>query len=165
MKGVSLIQDVFMLLFLLALTVIVCLFIWVLIMTFQVGDKLMPGGLPTTRQVEMTLLYNPITYDAIMSAFLQSEYNGESMDRILNAAVIQEKTTIWLDGKTIDAKQASEDFLGPLIKKDYILRAGNIIIATRGDFANQGTLQIQRTYTNMFLLNGKESYLQLLVVE
>lgn len=166
MKGVSILQDMFLLIFLIAIIVILTLFVWVLIITFQAESRLAPGGLPTTRNVEMTLIYRPIDYDAIMSAFLENEYSGIKIKRLLNAVAIQEDTTVWLDGKMVDVKQVSENILNQQIKRDYILKVDDFIVASRGMLSTgKMPMEIQKTYTIMFLLNGEESYLQLFVAD
>jgi len=166
MKGITLISDIFLVICLLALTVIMSLFIWALIMMFQVESKFVPGGMPTTRNVELKLFLKPINYDALMTAFLEYEHEGIKIKKILNAVAIQGKTDIWLEGKFINAKLVSENFLTPQINKDYLLRIGDLTVAKYGQFASGNLpLGIQKVSTFLFILNGKEIYMQLFVVD
>ena len=126
---------------------------------------LIPGGMPTTRTVEMSLVYRPIDYDAIMSAFLENEKNGIKMKKIMNAVAIQENTTVWLEGDWINAEQVSETLLGQQINRDYMLKIDDIIVVRRGLLSSKMPLGIQKTYTTVFLLNGEEAYLQLFVAD
>ena len=165
MKGVSLVQDIFLIIFLVSLIVILTIFVWVLIITFQAENMLIPGGMPTTRTVEMSLVYRPIDYDAIMSAFLENEKNGIKMKKIMNAVAIQENTTVWLEGDWINAEQVSETLLSQQINRDYMLKIDDIIVVRRGLLSSKMPLGIQKTYTTVFLLNGEEAYLQLFVAD
>lgn len=168
MKGVTLISDIFLLISLLAITVIMSLFIWALIYTFQVESKLSPGGMLTTRNVELKLFYRPVNYDALMSAFLEYGYQGIPMKKILNAVAIQGKTTdVWLDGVLIsDVKNVCESFLTPQINKYYLLKIGDVIVANYGTLTSSDTpTEIQKVSTYLFLLNGEKTYLQLFVAD
>jgi len=166
MKGVTLISDIFLMICLLAITVIMSLFIWALITIFQVESKFMPGGMPTTRNVELKLFFKPVTYDSLMSAFLEYESQGIKIKKILNAVAIQGKTDIWLEGKFIDVSSVSEGFLTPQIDKNYLLRIGDKTIAKNGQLTSQNLpLEIQKVSTFLFILNGKEVFMQLFVVD
>jgi hypothetical protein len=166
MKGVTLISDVFLLVALIAVTVIMSLFIWALIYIFQVESKLTPGGMPTTRNVELKLFLKPVTYNALMSAFLEYPYQGIPMKKILTAVAVQGSTDIWLDGKFIDAKAVSQSFLTPQIDKYYLLKIGDIEVASNG-LLTPSTVPtgLQKVSTNLFLLNGEKTYLQFFVVD
>ncbi len=168
MKGITLISDIFLMVSLLGIAVIMSLFIWALITIFNVESKFVPGGMPTTRNVELKLLFKPANYESLMSVFLEYESQGIKMKKILNAVAIQGKTDIWLEGKTIDAKTVSETFLTPQINKDYILKIGDIIVAEHGSLSSlSGSLPlgIQKVSTFLFTLNGKEVFMQLFVVD
>jgi len=168
MKGITLISDIFLMISLLAITVIMSLFIWGLITIFNVESKFYPGNMPTTRNVELKLFFKPVTYESLMSAFLEYESQGIKMKKILNAVAIQGKTDVWLEGKWIDAKAVSEGFLTPQIDKEYMLKIGDIIIAEHGNLPSiSGSLPlgIQKVSTFLFTLNGKEVYMQLFVVD
>ena len=166
MKGITLISDIFLIIVLLAITVIMSLFIWVLILTFNVESKFVPGGMPTTRNVELKLVFKPITYDSVMSAFLEYEYQGVPMKKILEAVAIQENANVWLEGKTIDAGSVSENFLTPQINKYYLLKIGDITLAKNGQLTSQSSpLGAQKVSMNLFTLNGKEVFMQLFVVD
>jgi len=166
MKGITLLGDVFLLISLLAIVVILSLFVWALIYMFQVESKFTPGGMPTTRDVEIKLFLNPINYDNLMLSFLEYDYQGIPMKKILNAVAIQGKTDIWLDGNSINATVVSEQFLTPMITKYYLLKLGDIIVAENGILANENVpTGIQKVSTYLFLLDGEKVNLQLFVAD
>lgn len=166
MKGITLVSDIFLLIALLAITVIMSLVIWLLILTFQVESKFAPGGMPTTRGVELELFIKPDTYNSLMSAFLEYEHKGISMKKILETVAIQENINVWLEGKGINATLVSESFLAPQINNDYILKIGDITVAKSGSFSSEtSTLSLQKVSTILFDLNGKEVYMQLFVAD
>jgi hypothetical protein len=166
MKGITLIGDLFLLIGLLSITVIMTLFINVLIVTFQVENRLLPGGMPTTRSVELKLLIKPVNYDTTLSAFLENEYEGIKIKKILNAVAIQGKTTVWLEGKTIDAATISKNILTSQIKRNFLLKVGDITVTSYGQLSStDSVLGVQKISTYTFSLNGETINVQLLVVD
>jgi hypothetical protein len=166
MKGISLIQDTFLLICEIALVVITAVFVWVLILTFQVEDRILPGGVPTTRSVEMNTFIKPASYESMMSAFLESQYLGISIKEIVNAQAIQMNAagTVWLDGKTIDLASIAHDYWDTKLGRYYILKVGNTIIAEKGTLTSSSSpTALQKVSVRLFLLDGSESYLQLFV--
>jgi len=160
MKGVSLLSDIFLLLALIAVTIMMTMFIWYLILIYEV--ILTPTGLSTTREVNIRLLSGPAGYYSTMLSFLELNYNNIPMKRIVNAVAIQGKTEIWIEGKRIIADDVIESVLTPMINKDYLLKISpqDIILAQHGDLEKIG---IQKVSTELFLLNGEAVELQLLV--
>lgn len=166
MKGITLLSDIFLIIVLLAITVIMSVFIWALIITFTAESKLMPGGMPTTRNVELTMVIKPITYDSLMSAFLECDYQGMPMKEILEAVAIQQNNIVWLEGSTINASLASESFLTPQINGIYLLKVGDVTVVESGQMdSTNAPLGAQKVSTELFTLNGKDVYMQLFVVD
>jgi hypothetical protein len=165
MKGISLLQDSIMVISTLALVTIMALFVWGLVATFETMDKILPEGMPTTRSVEMSLYIKPARYESMMSAFLESEYNGVKMKDVLYAVAIQRSTDVWF-GQDIDASYAAHAFFDSRINRYYILKIDDIIIAEEGTLLTSGSpTGLQRVSVDMFLLNGEKSYLQLFVAD
>jgi hypothetical protein len=164
MKGISLIQDTFLLICTIAIVVIMTIFVWVLILTFQVEDRLLPGGVPTTRSVEMSMFVKPATYESMMSAFLESEYNGVKVKEIMNAVAIQRSKTVWLRGDIIDSEEVAHDYMDNRIGRYFILKVDDIVIAERGTLTSSNNpMSFQKVSIRMFMLDGTESFLQLLI--
>lgn len=165
MKGITLISDIFLLLVQLSITIIMVLFINALIITFQVENKLTNGGMPTTRNIEMRLFIKPVNYDALMSSFLEYEIQGVKVKRLLSAAAIQGSTNVWLEGKTIDVSAAADEFFKSNAKS-YILKLGDMTVSSGGELSSSSSpLGLQKISTFAILLDGKETYLQLFVVD
>ena len=163
MKGVSLMGDMFLLLAMIAVTILVTLFLWYLILIYEVIVS--PAGLSTPRDVTLRVLLNPTEYDSTMLAFLESTYEGISMKRILNAVAIQGSTDIWLDGKSIDAAEAAES-LTSMIDSEFILKISpqEIYLVQSGTLLQGNTpIGIHKVVTPLFLLDGEQVELQLLV--
>jgi hypothetical protein len=164
MKGISLLSDLFLLLTLIGLTIMMTLFVWYLILLYEF--VITPVGLSTPREVTLRLVTKPAEYDSLMLSFLELDYNGIKMKRIVNAAAIQGKTDIWLDGQNINAKSVAEGFLATMIDKDYLLKISpqEIVLADDGTLESSNTpLGIQKVSTELFLLNGEAVELQLFV--
>jgi hypothetical protein len=138
MKGISLLSDLFLLLTLIGLTIMMTLFVWYLILLYEF--VITPVGLSTPREVTLRLVTKPAEYDSLMLSFLELDYNGIKMKRIVNAAAIQGKTDIWLDGQNINAKSVAEGFLATMIDKDYLLKISPQEIV----LADDGTVLVKR---------------------
>jgi len=165
MKGITLLSDLFLLLTLIALTVIMTLFLWYLIMFFEFVIE--PVGADSPREVTLRLFIKPVKYDSVMLAFLELEHDGIPMKKIINAVAIQDKTDIWIEGKFIDGKAVSEGFLSQMINKNYLLKISpqDIHVAEFGSLTSteEIPLGIQKVSTELFLLNGEAVDLQLFV--
>jgi hypothetical protein len=133
--------------------------IWALIYAHEIESKF----IKTTRDVELKLFFKPVKYDSLVLAFLEYEYDGIQMKKILNAVAIQSKTNIWLEGKEINVKLISENFLTPQINKPYLLKVGDLDVADSGTFPSTGVLSLQKVSTVLFSLNGEKVPLQLFV--
>lgn len=163
MKGITLLSDIFLIFALLALTVITTLFIWYLIIIYEVESAL---NVATPRNVELKLFFKPVKYDNIMLSFLEYEYESIPMKKIVSAVAIQNSTDIWIEGKFIDAKAVSENLLSKVIDKEYLLKISpqEIQLAKSGDLVSTGPpLEIQKISTELFLLDGEAIDLQLFV--
>jgi hypothetical protein len=167
MKGISLFADILSVLFLLAFVMFSTLIIWSFIVIHQVEVNL---NIATPRTVELTLFYLPVKYDTTLLAFLEYQYDGLSMKKILEAAAIQESTNIWIEGKDIDVRAASKTFLLSRIDKPFILK---IILPDKEIKIIENEIKssvskpttIQETTTKLFLLNGEVADLKLSVRE
>lgn len=159
MKGITLLSDMFLLLTLMALIIMMAALVWGIILIHGVMGQL---GFSSPRNVEFTVLLNPVKYDVTLSAFLESEYKGILVKKIINAAVIQEKVTdIWVDGKFIDMQTVSDEFFSKTLDEDgngiidnpYLLktRKPELIL---GEFETL-TSNLQKASTKVFLLNGE----------
>ena len=111
-----------------------------------------------TREVTIRTLLKPTIDDSALLTFLEMEYNGISMKRILTAVAIQENTKIWIDGGFIDAEQAAMNFLGHadsgiLKGRKYLLkiREPEIVIAKSLEMV---PARSQKVSTELFLLDG-----------
>jgi hypothetical protein len=167
MKGMTLLSDIFLLLMLIGLIIIMSSLVWAIILIHGVMGQL---GLSSPRNVEFTVLLNPIRYDTTLLAFLESNYQGIPVKEIINAAVIQKKTIdIWVEGKFIDMQTVSNDFFSKALdaNKDgtidspYLLkiRDPEMILGQYGSL----TSNLQRVSTKVFLLDGKSVDLYLYV--
>jgi hypothetical protein len=141
------------------------LVIWSLIIFYQAELTL---GIATPRTVQLTMFYLPAKYDSTMLAFLESEYEGLPMKKILEAVAIQENATIWLEGKSINATIASEGFLSPRMSKSFILKIvlpdKEIMIIKNNIISSiEKPTSVQESSTKLFLLNGEVVDLKLLV--
>lgn len=166
MKGITLFSDIFMLIVLIATTVIMSLFIWALIYMFQIEGVFTSYGTPTTRSIEMKLFVKPVIYDSVMLSFLEYQYQGIPMKKILNAAAIQGRTDIWIDGKPINVRGLSQGILNQELTGYYLLKLGQLTIAENGALPNNNLpTGIQKVSTELFLLNGEYTNLQLFVAD
>jgi len=158
MKGVTLISDLFLLITSLALTVLMISFIWALIVIHGVEGSL---GITSPRNVGYKVMFNPINYDTTLLAFLELNNNGITMKKLINAVVVQNNTIVWLDGRFIDAKTVSENYLSSFIDRPYLLKTRNPEI----DIAESGTLlgTFQKVSMKLFTLNGEDVDLELYV--
>ncbi|MEM3609831.1 MAG: hypothetical protein QW076_02910 [Candidatus Anstonellales archaeon] len=166
MKATSMVADLFMIIALLAVTILMTLFIWALIEIYEVEKYL---GVVTPRKAEFDIFITPITYDTQFSAFLEFEKDGIPIKKLLEVAVIQNSTTVWLNGKFIDVSAATLEFLYPMLKKDYLLKIvfpySELIVSSFGNLKSieEKPLPVQKVSTKLFLLNGEVVDLQLLV--
>jgi hypothetical protein len=158
-KGVTLLSNIFLFIMILVLMVLMGIFIWAVMLIQGVEAQL---GISSPRNIELTVLFKPVDYDTTLLSFLETEYQGVPMKRIINAVAIQETTDVWIEGKNIDVKMVSEDFL-KIIEKPYLLkiRDPEIILAENEKLS----LDIQKVSTNVFLLNGDSIDLELYVGE
>jgi hypothetical protein len=165
MKGISLMSDVFLIFALLSITVILTTIIWVLIIVHEAESRLF---IASPRNVELRLFTMPLEYETTLLAFLEFEKDGIKMKKLLEAAAIQHSTTVWVDGKTVDVKAASDEFLQPIINKDYVLRicCGSLEVKI-SEFVKSTSLPVplptQKASAELFLLDGKTVNLQLFV--
>lgn len=165
MKGITLFADILSVIVLLAIIMFMSLIVWSYIILHQVYVNF---GIATPRTVELTLFYLPVKYDTTMLAFLEFEYNGIPMKKILEAAAIQESTNIWLEGKEIDVATASGNFLSSRIDKPFILKIvlphkEIKIIENEIKSSISKPTSVQEASTKLFLLNGEVAELQLIV--
>jgi hypothetical protein len=165
MKGVTLFADVISVLVLLAVIMISVLIIWWLILIRNVEVW---AGAASPRMVDLTVYYLPAKYDAILMTFLESQSNGVSMKRALEAAAIQESKMVWLDGQNVDVGDAATTFLSS-IGKPYILKIvlpnKEVLIANNEEIKSAASrpTELQQTSEKLFLLNGEVVDLELLV--
>ena len=162
MKGISILASLFLVMMLIMVILLVSGLIWVFTEIYGVGAKL---GLINPREVTLRIFFKPVEDESVLLSFLECKYNGIQMKRILNAVAIQGTTNIWLDNEFIDAKIASEYFLNRVYAEKgygYILKISDpeIIIA---DSAIPIKKELQTVSTKLFLLDGKNVNLQLLV--
>ncbi len=167
MKGITLLSDVFLLIVLLAVIVFMSIFAWSLIITFEAESRL---GMITPRTVELNLFFRPVKYDNTLLAFLELEYEGIKVKKIINAIPIQNSTVVWL-GKFIDTENVCKN-LSQMISNDFILkikpkRSSEIIVCKKGTTARPPVKLTftQKIVTEIFLLNGESAELQLFVFE
>jgi hypothetical protein len=120
----------------------------------------------------LTIFSNPVKYDATLSALLESSYDGIQVKKILEAVAIQENTSVWVDdgtsNKLVDANLACKNFLSPVINEPYVLK---VVLSTKEIMVVENTIpsmpnmptHFQETSTKLFLLNGDDAELKLLV--
>jgi hypothetical protein len=159
MKGITLLQDTFMILAIMGTAAIMIAIIWAMMSIRGIDAYL---GLYSPRRIEINVLSNPTKYDAMLLSFLEYEYQGMPMKKLLNAVAIQGKTDIWIDGKTIDVRSVSENFLKKL-KRPYLLKMRNpeIIIAESNNEIY--VMDIQKVSEDIFLLNGEVAQIELYI--
>ena len=134
--------------------------IWIFTEIYGVGAKL---GAINPREVTLRIFFKPVEDESVLLSFLESTYQGIPMKRIINVVAVQGTTDIWLDNKFIDAKRASEYFLDQVYPgRGYMLKFSNpeIIIA---ESAISLKKDLQIVSTKLFLLDGSDVTLQLLV--
>jgi len=155
MKGIELFGDILMLIMLIAMVVLLNLLIWTLI-TLQHYT-----GLSSVRNIELNIHTTPSTLSSSFLAFLELNYNGIPMKKILTAVAVQQNTNIWIDGQQIDATDVSKRFLDSMFSQPYMLKINNpeIIIAKSGTLSSQ----FFKTSTKIFTLDGAALDLQLFV--
>jgi len=164
MKGITLFSDVFSLFVLIGVIMLASVLLWAFIVVYNVQEKL---GFVNPRIVELTLLFNPIKYDMTIISLLEYEYNGIPIKKILNAVAIQENTTVWIEGEEIDASIVCENFLSSRIDEPYMLKIipkqELIIVGQIMPSIPETPLHVQETSTKLFLLDGENVELKLLV--
>jgi len=171
MKGFTLFADIFSVFVLIGIIMLVSILLWTFILIYDVESKL---GFANVRPVELTMFFNPIKYDTTLMSLLEYNSNGIPIRKILNAVAIQEKKTdVWIDNQEItDVGVICEDFLSnpldPKIKDPYILKitlpSKEIEIVNKGIPSLSGTTtHLQEVTTKLFLLDGRDAELKLLV--
>lgn len=166
MKGVSLFADVVSVLVLLAVIMFSVLIIWWLILIRNVEVW---TGAASPRIVDLTIYYLPAKYDATLMAFLESQSSGISMKRVLEAAAVQEKSTVWIDGRIIDVSGVANTFLSARIDKPFMLKIvlpdKEVLLANNEEIESAASMPtaLQQSYEKLFLLNGEVADLELLV--
>lgn len=166
MKGVSLLSDLFMIFALISTIVIITTITWLLILAHEAEARLYVAS---PRNVELRLFTLPLKYDATLLSFLEYEKHGISVKRLMEAASIQKSTTVWLDGESVDVTSVADEFLKPLVDKDYILKivypdSSELKISELVKTAQlPSPLPVQRSSIELFLLDGKTVQLQLFV--
>jgi len=158
MRGIALLSDLFLLLTLMALVILMSALIWGIILIHGVLGIF---GVNSPRNVEFTVLLNPVKYDTTLSSFLDYHYQGIPVKKIINAAAIQNKATdIWVDGKSIDMQTVSNEFFSRTLdsNKDgtidnpYLLktREPELILGSYKSL----TSNIQKVSTKVFVMDG-----------
>jgi len=164
MKGITLFSDIFSIFVLIGVIMLATLLIWAFIVIYSFEAQL---GVATPRTVELTLFFNPLKYDTTIMSLLEYEYEGIPMKKILNAVAIQENTTVWIENKIIDASLVVENFLSSRIDEPFMLKmilpSREIIIVEEVMPPIPGPLYVQETSTKLFLLDGRNVELKLLV--
>jgi len=149
MKGVTLFSDLFVLFILIVVVILMCGLIWVFTMIYSVEATL---GFANPREVTLRIFFNPLKYESVLLSFLELKHQEISMKEILTLVAIQNNTNIWVDGKNIDAKAVSEDFLGKMLEKPYLLKTVDPQI-TIASYSYSSSWQ--KISTKLFLLNGE----------
>ena len=165
MKGISLFADFVSLIILLAIIMFMTILVWSFIILQTVEERF---GVTTPRTVELTLFYLPMKYDTALLAFLEYNYDGVPMKKIIEAAAIQESTNVWIEGKNIDLETASGNFLLSKIENPFLLKIvlpnkEIIIIDNKIKSPITKPTSLQESSTKLFLLNGEIGELKLLV--
>jgi hypothetical protein len=162
MKGIEIFSDLFLLFMLIIVVIIMTTLIWILTEIRVVASDV---GAVRSRDVDIRILFNPVRYDSALLTLLELRDPtwGIPMKKLLNAAAIQNTTNVWLpEAKSfINVSARSKTFLDEILNgKIYLLkiRDPEIIIA---EFGSSSTLQ--KTSTELFLLNGKTVDLELYV--
>jgi len=162
-------NDLFLLFVLIGLVIMMTALVWGIIFIHGVAAQL---NLHSPRNVEFTVLLNPVKYDTTLSAFLEYEYQGIPVKKIINAAVIQEKVTdIWVDGNFIDMQTVSDEFFSRALDEDndgtidnpYLLKTRNPELIL-GEYEIL-TSNLQKVSTKVFLLEGESVDLDFYVSE
>jgi len=157
MKGISIFSDVFLLFALLAITILMVTFIYIMWLTYGVESL---SGLTQTRKVALNLFFKPVKYDSVFLSFLELTNNGIPMKTLLEEVLIQNSTNVWIKGEYIDVSSVSSNFLQKLIDKPYILKLTNpeIIVAQSGY-----SKSYQKITTKLFSVDGSEHSLEFYV--
>jgi len=162
MKGIESLSDLYLLFMLIIVVIIMTSIIWVLTEIRTVASDI---GWLHTRDVDIRLLFNPVRYDSALLTFLELREPTWKipMKKLLNAVAIQNTTNVWLpEAKSfIDVSGNSTAFLDEILNgKVYLLkiRDPEIIIAESGTAST-----LEKTSTELFLLNGKTVDLDLYV--
>lgn len=161
MKGI--IAGIFLLIMLIIVVLLISGLIWVFTGIYGVESHL---GLAGPREVALNVLFKQTTLESTLLSFLELEYQGIPMKKILNAVVIQCKTDVWVENEFINAEEAAKHYFedpveGMLKSKRYLLKIRNpeIIIAKSEDLPRS----LQKVSTKLFLLNGDDVDLELYV--
>ena len=161
MKGIVFLSDTFLLLVMLAVIVIMTVGILAIIQTHGVLGSQLPSS---PRIVSVRMMFVPIKYETTLLAFLELEHQGIQMKKIFGAMMIQGKTTIWLEGKTINVKGVTETLLSQMIDRPYLFRIEEEEIVKSGSlYAVYAPSYVQKVTTKLFLLNGDDVNLELYV--
>jgi len=162
MKGIEIFSDLFLLFMLIIVVIIMTTLIWILTEIRVVASGV---GILNSKEVDIKILFNPVRYDSALLTFLElrEPTYGIPMKRLLNAVAIQNTTIVWLPeaGSFIRVSPLSKTFLDEILRgKVYLLkiRDPEIIISQYGSSST-----LQKTSTELFLLNGKTVDLELYV--
>jgi hypothetical protein len=162
MKGIESLSDLFLLFMLIIVVIIMTTLIWVLTEIRVVASSV---GALRARDVDIRILFNPVRYDSALLTLLELRDPtwGIPMKKLLNAVAIQNTTNVWLpEAKSfIDVSAISKTFLDEILNGKVCLlkiRDPEIIIYKSGTAST-----LQKTSTELFLLNGKIVDLELYV--
>jgi len=160
MKGVTLLSDIFTMFMVVIVIIIISSLIWIFTEIYVVSSQL---GVVKPREATIRIFYNPVKYESTLLAFLELEYQGISMKKILNAVAIQEDKRVWLPefNKFVDVSSIAAVFFNQMLPdKAYILkiRDPEVVIDTSSSSSHW-----QKTSIELFVLDGKPVDLELYV--
>ena len=90
-------------------------------------------GSINNRIVNLQILYDPAEYGVATIVFLELHYQGIPMKKIINAVAVQGSRQVYVEGKIIDSKIASENLLKNIIPaKNVFLKISNPEIIITG---------------------------------
>ena len=150
MKGMELLSDLFALFMLIIVIMIICALVWIFTEIRVVGSTFVHP-----REATINLLFNPVKYESAFLAFLELDYQGVKMKKLINLVAIQNRVNVWVPelGKFLDVSSVSKtklDYILPDNKFLLKIRDPEIIIVDAPDLS-----YLQKVSTELFLLDGK----------
>lgn len=166
MKGMELLSDLFSLFMLIIVIMLITALIWVFTEIRVVGSTFVKP-----RQATINIFFNPVRYESAFLTFLELKHKGIPMKKLLNLAVIQNTTNVWVPeifnpalgtyGDFVNVSTVSRSFFNDILNgKTCLLKIRNpeIIIVD-----GSGPRYWQKVSMELFSLNGKPVDLELYV--